>query len=195
MIKDNDRIIIVFGMARSGTTVFTHVLSQHYKIYNFHNVYNYENDLIFDKNWQEMEKIVGQWPNKKVLFKRPWSEQLVDFYLEHMPDAHYIAMLKPFEMINKSWQKSHWTRKLWQDTDEERRHKYDHHVSLLDEYRGKVKIKTVDYPKFASQPEQVMDEVCDFLGLLSYRRLGKAFKPAFDTSMVKPGGDWGFLKN
>jgi len=58
MIKDNSRIIIVFGMARSGTTVFTHVLGQHHKIHIFHNDQNFENDLVFSNKFEEMEDIV-----------------------------------------------------------------------------------------------------------------------------------------
>tara|TARA_Y100000034_G_C6855233_1_gene388556 strand:- start:700 stop:1287 length:588 start_codon:yes stop_codon:yes gene_type:complete len=194
MIKDNHRIIIVFGMARSGTTAFTHVLGQHHKIHVFHNVYNYENDLIFNKKSEEMEEIVvNQWPNKRVLFKRPWSESLVDFYMEHMPDAYYIAMIKPFDTINESWKKSVWTRTLWKDTDEERRAKYDHHRELLESYRG-VKLKIVDYPKFALEPDRTMKEVCEFLGLLNYRQLADKFKPIFDTSMIRLGGNWDFMK-
>ena len=192
-MKDNHRVIIVFGMARSGTTVFTHVLGQHYKLHLFHNVYNYENDMIFNKKIENMESVVAQFPSRRVVFKRPWSESMTDFFVEHMPDACYLAMLKPFEMINKSWQKSQWTKGLWGDDDQIRRDKYDKHKALLQEFP--LKLKIVDYTKFVSQPDIVMSEVAEFLGILNYRRLGDKFKPIFDTSMVKSGGDWAFMKN
>jgi hypothetical protein len=191
-MKDNHRVIIVFGMARSGTTVFTHVLGQHHKLHLFHNVYNYENDMIFNKKIEEMESVVSQFPSCQVVFKRPWSESMTDFFVEHMPDAHYLAMIKPFDMINKSWQKSHWTQGLWGDDDQVRRNKYDKHKSLLEEFP--LKLKIIDYTKFVSQPDEVMAEVAGFLGLLNYRKVGPKFIPMFDTSMVKSGGDWSFMK-
>lgn len=191
-MKDNHRVIIVFGMARSGTTVFTHVLSQHPHIHLFHNVYNYENDMIFNKKIEDMESVVSQFPSRRVIFKRPWSESMTDFFVENMPDAHYLAMSKPFEMINKSWQKSTWTKGLWGDDDEVRRNKYDKHKSLLEEFP--LKLKIIDYTKFVSQPDVVMSEVVDYLGLLNYRKVGDKFLPIFDTSMVKSGGDWDFMK-
>ena len=192
-MKDNHRIIIVFGMARSGTTVFTHVLNQHYKVHLFHNVYNYENDMIFNQKVDAMESVVAQFPSRRVVFKRPWSESMTDFFVEHMPDACYIAMLKPFDMINKSWQKSIWTKGLWGDDEKIRRDKYDEHLALLEEFP--LKLKIIDYTKFVSQPDEAMAEVAEFLGLLNYRKYGDKFMPIFDTSMVKPGGDWHFLKN
>jgi len=194
MIRGNEHIIVIFGMARSGTTVFTHVLGQHHKICIFHNVHNYENSFVFERRHQRIEKIVSK-SDKRVIFKRPWSESMVGFYLEHMPDAYYIAMLKPFEMINESWKKSTWTDNLWGMTDEERRARFDLHTEYLDHYRGKVKLKTVDYTRFVAKPDETIGEVCDFLGLLNYRRVGKEFKPVFDTSMVRPGGGWSFLGN
>jgi hypothetical protein len=39
-----------------------------------------------------------------------------------------------------------------------------------------------------------MSEVVDYLGLLNYRKVGDKFLPIFDTSMVKSGGDWDFMK-
>ena len=194
MVKDDQRAIIVFGMARSGTTVFTHVLGQHHKIHLFHNVYNYENNFVFNNNWEKMEEVLSQFPSKRVVFKRPWSESLVDFYKEHFPNASYLAMVKPFEMINESWKKSTWTRAIWDHTDEQRKEKYDKHMAFLDSYRD-MNFKLVDYTNFVSEPDRVMDSVCQFLGILSYRQIGKVYKPAFDTSFVKPGGDWSFLKN
>ena len=193
MIKDNHRIIIVFGMARSGTTVFTHVLNQHSKVRVFHNVYNYENDMIFNKKVAAMENVVAQFPSRRVVFKRPWSESMTDFFVEHMPDAYYLAMLKPFDMINKSWQNSIWTKGLWGDDEKIRRDKYDKHLALLKEFP--LKLKIIDYPKFVSQPEEVMAEVTRFLSILNYRKYGDKFIPVFDVSMVKPDGDWAFMKN
>lgn len=182
----------MFGMARSGTTVFTHVLGQHYKIHVFHNVYNYENDMIFNKKIDAMESVVAQFPSRQVVFKRPWSESMTDFFVEHMPDAHYLAMTKPFDMINKSWQKSSWTKGLWGEDDQVRLDKYDKHLALLRDFP--LKLKIIDYPKFVSQPDVVMAEVTEFLGLFNYRKRGDKFIPVFDTSMVKPGGDWAFMK-
>lgn len=180
-------------MARSGTTVFTHVLNQHYKINVFHNVYNYENDMIFSKNVDAMENVVVQFKSRRVAFKRPWSESMADFFVEHMPNAHYLAMLKPFDMINKSWQKSTWTKDLWGEDDKIRRNKYDKHLKFLQDFP--LKLKIIDYPNFVKQTNKVMFEVTDFLGLLNYRKINNKFVPIFDISMVKHNGQWDFMKN
>lgn len=188
-IKENQRVIIVFGMARAGTTIFTHVLSQHRKIKLFHNVYNYENDLIFAQKHRAMERIVLENPRHMVLFKRPWSEKLVGFWKENFPNAYYIALLKPFDSINQSWQKSKWTRALHNGDDKRRRRKYDRHRELLDEYAD-MKLKIVDYNYFVSDPDKTMKDVSSFLDLKYTRRCGQARCPQFDTSVVKEGGDW-----
>ena len=192
-MKYNHRSIIVFGMARSGTTVFTHVLNQHPHIHLFHNNANYENDMIFNKKVEEMEEVISQHPSYRVMFKRPWSESMTDFFVEHMPDAYYLATLKPFEMINKSWEKSYWTQGLWGDDDQIRRDKYDKHVALLKNFP--LKLKVIDYTKFVSHTDEVMAEVADFLGLLNYRKVGSEFLPIFDTSFVKSGGDWHLMES
>ncbi len=197
-MKDDHRVIIVMGMARSGTTVFTHVLSQHPKIFLFHNVYNYENDLLFNLKSEEIQKIILEHPSKFILFKRPWIERIPLFFKEHLPNAYYIYLSKPFSMIQESWSKTSWVDKELRDANlEDKKKFYDEHIQIAKNFPkivGTNNFKMIDYISFIENPQKIMEEVSRFLKLKNYKEVNKQFIPIFDTSMVKKGGSWSFLK-
>jgi hypothetical protein len=193
MIKDNHRIIIIFGMARSGTTIFTHVLSQHPSIFLFHNVYNYENNLIFPQKTEEIEEIVASHPGKFVLFKRPWSEKLTNFFKEEMPDATYLYILKNFDDIALSWKRTTWVSEELRNAEiEEKRKHYDEMLAIAKKFPQELntkKFKIVHYNHFVADPKQTMRECCQLIGINFTKKVGQKFEFLFDTSMVKKGGE------
>jgi hypothetical protein len=198
-MKDDHRIIIVFGMARSGTTIFTHVLSQHPSIFLYHNVYNYENDLLFSQDAAKIEEIVLSHPNKLVLFKRPWSEKLTSFFKEEMPKAAYFYMLKDFQDISLSWKRTTWVAQhLREASDEE---KYEYYQKMLEigksfpQVVGTHRFRIIHYNDFIKEPQKKIRECCQILQINPTRKVGNKFTSMFNTSMVRLGGNWNSFKS
>lgn len=188
MIVDNRRMIFVLGMARSGTTAFTYVLAQHPEIFLFSNTYNLENTLILNRKVGDMQKIVNEHPNKRILMKRPWAERNPNFFKEQTPQARFIFLVRDFEAICKSWSNTNWVAPFLKDASIERKRKYyDKHIQHMHTFSqalGTERVWQAKYERFAAKPLAVLRRITAWLNL---ERFG------YNASMIRLGGDWSFM--
>lgn len=109
MIPDNERLIIVTGLAHSGTTILTHTLAQHPDVVlatNGTEVWLLENDWLPNEDSDAIAKLLADNPGKRVLLKRPWNVlNHSDWMLRDMPHAFFIDCWRNFEAISESWSK------------------------------------------------------------------------------------------
>ena len=109
MIKNNEKIILICGMAHSGTTILAHLLRQNKCVFNYSSGvagWVYETEIILNKNKKTLENLLILNSDKKVLLKSPWVEfKRTKWMIENIPNAYYICCLKNFEDIKKSWQR------------------------------------------------------------------------------------------
>ena len=107
MIKNNEKIIVISGMAHSGTTILAYILQQHPEIYCFTNgdqACILENDLLLNKQNETIEFVINSHFPKRILLKRPWTEcKVLDWFSQELPNARFIYCYKAFEDITKSW--------------------------------------------------------------------------------------------
>lgn len=107
MISEQKRLIIVFGMAHSGTTIFTDILSQHPDIHLHADgtmAYIHENDLLLNADEEGISAIADEFPTQRILLKRPWVEvQHKEWLIKTMPEAYFIYCIKGKEKTIKSW--------------------------------------------------------------------------------------------
>ena len=178
----------MLGMARSGTTAFTHVLSQHPDIFLFTDTYNLENTLIFHKKVDRMKAVVKRHPKHRILMKRPWAERMPDFFKEHTPNARFIFVVRNRESICESWGRTHWVANfLRHGSLEEKKRYYDDHIKHMHTFAKKLgagRVWQTPYERFASQPLTVMRRITGWLGLDKYK---------YDVGDIRPGGNWSFM--
>lgn len=181
MIPGNERLIIVCGMAHSGTTILTHLLRQHPNIHlvaNGKESWLLENDWLPNESTEEIAKCLAEHPDKRILLKRPWNiTHHSEWMAREMPDAAFIYCDRPFSQIRKSWSKmtSLVDKELRLNPDFQTE-TYAHSAEVLIQFRNKVKRMSV----FALQalidsPTEKVREVSEWLGLTSFQ---------FDTSLV-----------
>ena len=91
MIKGNEKLIIICGMAHSGTTIVAHVIRQHPDFVLFNNgsmAFILENDFLLNANAQKIESLTQK--ENRVILKRPWIENNhTDWLIENMPNSYY----------------------------------------------------------------------------------------------------------
>ena len=190
MIADNRRMIFVLGMARSGTTAFTYVLSQHPQIFLFTNTYNLENTLMPRRQVEEMQRVVNTHPDKRILMKRPWAERHPDFFKEHTPQAKFIFLVRDSDAICKSWGNTNWVALFLKDASiEGKKRYYDKHIQHMQTFTRKLgpeRVWQAKYERFATNTAAVMRRITAWLSLDKFK---------YDTSMIQLGGNWSFMKH
>jgi hypothetical protein len=183
-VPGNDRIIVIFGMAHSGTTILAYVMSQHPKIvlhtngpshgsvvlesYSLHRRHKYDVKLI--------QQFVAAHPNNYCLFKQPHSEIAPDWFARVMPDAHYYCMMRPFDEIVHSWNRSRRENHLWLRKPHLQKDVYNlYHKAALEfqEKSGVKHFRIINLPDLRNDPAGVMALVAADLGI-----------DKFDTSMI-----------
>ena len=91
MIKNNEKIIVISGMAHSGTTILAYILQQHPEIYCFTNgdqACILENDLLLNKQNEAIEFVINSHFPKRILLKRPWTEcKVLEWFSQELPNA------------------------------------------------------------------------------------------------------------
>jgi hypothetical protein len=182
MIKNNDRLIIVAGMAYSGTTILTYILKQHPDIFcgvNSPNSRLLENSWLWDHHTTPIIRLLSDYPNKQILLKRPWiTSRSPGFLIENMPDAKYVYCHRDFEEIAKSWSKptSLVIAECRNAKDQQTIYKK---TMEKDEYFGRTikNFYSVYHPKLLKEPRMVIDHLAKWLALDTYE---------FDLSKVDP---------
>ncbi len=187
-ILNHQRLIIVLGMARSGTTVFTYVLCRHPQIALFRDGpegWLLENQCLPSKNASRIARVAPLFPEcQYVVLKRPWMERLGSWYRETMPNAHYIVMIRSRSSIKKSWTTTGgWAlpanrrdpAKLDDFYDE-----YLEHALRMPQFVGADRCRLVRYERMVEAPGELFEELADWLSIPN----------SFDPSPIAEGGHW-----
>lgn len=186
MIQGNERLIIILGMAHSGTTVIAYTLRQHPNIIcciNGTEANLLENDWLLLRQTEPIQTILNNHPEKKVLLKRPWNEiRHPAWMFREMPDAHYIYCFREFNSICKSWSKSTSLvdKHVRLGCPEYKREFYDECLLKGQNFCSKVNSFIIDNDDFIKDSNKVITDVSKFIGLEQYD---------FDTSKVVDNGD------
>jgi hypothetical protein len=182
-MKHDDRLIIILGMAHSGTTILTYVLKQHPNIVcciNGNEELNLENDYLVTEETQNIQDLLLRFPDHRIMLKRPWTEVWhANWLRREMPNAKFIYCYRGFEDIAESWSKptSMVSSDLRDGSIEFKKEYYDYCFEC-----ARVFSETVPnfhwhyYPTFVMEsPARVAIRLIDWLNLKRVR---------FDTSMV-----------
>lgn len=109
MIKDNSRLIIICGMAHTGTTIVADVLRQHPDnliIKNGAMHWLLENDYLLEADTVGIESLLLV-NKKRIILKRPWVEHLhTEWLISELPNAYYLYCKKNKEKTINSWSRS-----------------------------------------------------------------------------------------
>ena len=175
MIQGNDKLIVVLGMAHSGTTVITHVLKQHpdvQVIVGGNESWLYENDWLPLKQSEPIQNILNLHPNKKILLKRPQIEvSCADWMKQEMPDAKYIYCYRNFKDISKSWSAP--TSVLSNEIRTSVAKQQEHYNLCWDsawKFAKTVKnFKPIFHVDLLIHPNRIIDSVAKFLGLAAFK--------------------------
>lgn len=94
-IPNHERLIVVMGMARSGTTIFTYVLCRHPQIALFRDgteAWLLENDCLPRWRTDRIGRVTCLFPEADyVVLKRPWQEEHVECGTRHGGSAFFMA--------------------------------------------------------------------------------------------------------
>ncbi len=181
MIPGNERLIIVCGMAHSGTTILTHILRQHPNIKlitNGNESWLLENDWLPNEDSQAIANCLAENPNKRILLKRPWNVlHHGDWMAKEMPDAKFIYCDRPFSQIRKSWSKltSLVDAKLRFDSNLQSE-VYSKSVESLIGFSSRVNnIQIFPLTALMENPQEKVNRLTEWIGLSSFE---------FETSAV-----------
>lgn len=109
MIEHTERLIVVLGMAHSGTTILTHTLANHPDVTlatNGGEAWLLENDWLPNEDSPPLVQWLETNTGRRLLLKRPWNECLhAEWMSRTMPDARFIYCRREFSEIRKSWSK------------------------------------------------------------------------------------------
>jgi hypothetical protein len=105
-----DRLVVVCGMARTGTSATTAYIGSHPDVtlvVNGHTWYRAENELILgDVDWETIDGLLRDHRPNIVLLKRPWLDRNEDFF-RRAPEAKVVVCFRDPETLFLSWNVSH----------------------------------------------------------------------------------------
>ncbi|HQU46294.1 MAG TPA: sulfotransferase [Pirellulales bacterium] len=172
-IPNHARLIVVLGMARSGTTIFTYVLCRHPQIALFREgpeAWLLENDCLPRRQAGRIGRAAGLFPEATyVVLKRPWQEEHAEWLHQQLPRARFIVLLRDREAIKRSWA----TTGRWALDDRPQAltdpdacyDAYLKHAMRLPEVVGGERCRTIRYERMVQQPKAVFEELADWLGV------------------------------
>jgi hypothetical protein len=182
MLNGNERLIIVLGMAHSGTTILTYILQKHPDVVcctNGSEAWILENTWLPSEQADPIQQLLDKFPTKRVMLKRPWNEVWHGEWMKReMPNAKFIYCYRNFADISASWCKSN-----SMIDDSLRNGGVDHQKQFYEMcwQRGSEFGSTVSnfwqhyHQHFVENPKKVIAETAAWLGLSPYR---------FDVSLV-----------
>lgn len=173
MIDQNERVIIVMGMAHSGTTILTYLLSQHPEIFCFVDAepaFLLENTLLPDRNSKKIRYLLRKksTAKKRILLKRPWATYYTGWLLSEMPGARYIYCQRSFEDISISWSKpgSYVNGVLRDGSSEFQQNHYNDDLRRAEDFESQAKhFKRFNHKNLLAEPAIAMNELSKWLGL------------------------------
>lgn len=173
-IIGDDRLIVVCGMAHSGTTILTYLLQQHPGVVC---CVGGPESWILENDWLKLERagpiqeVLEKFPDKSILLKRPWvCMQRPLWLLENMPNARYIYCYRSFEDISASWSKqgSFVDAKLRQTNKQ--KEFYDKAFQAGEIFGAQVSnFRRHYHPSLLENPEKEIMEIAVWLGLSSWK--------------------------
>lgn len=187
MIEGNERLIVVVGMAHSGTTILTHVLRQHPDVTlaaNGNEAWILENTWLPLEQADPIRQLLIDHPTRTIMLKRPWNcVWHSEWMAREMPNAKFIYCCRNFEEISKSWVKP--TSLI----DERLRnggieYQWDFYHFCFEKAEAFSKMvpffKKVYHTDFVENPKVVIGMLAIWLGLTPFK---------FDVSQVGRGKD------
>jgi len=187
-IPNHERLIIVLGMARSGTTIFTYVLCRHPQIALFRGgpeAWVLENQCLLNRNAQRIGRVAEMFPGAHyVTLKRPWQEEQGEWFQQHLPRARFIVLIRNRESVIKSWQSTgRWAignRPLAKTNPDDYYEYFLAHALTLPELVGPDRCQLVKYEDLIDRPKFLFQQLAEWLDL----------PPLFDLSPLTTGGHW-----
>jgi hypothetical protein len=187
-IPNHERLLIVLGMARSGTTIFTYVLCRHPQIAIFRGgpeAWVLENQCLPQRNARRIARVAQLFPGvKHVALKRPWQEEHGKWLSDHMPRAHFMVLVRDRETIKKSWETTgSWAvgnRPQAKTNPDEYYDYYLEHALALPHLLGENQCRIVRYEELIANPKGIFEDIAEWLKL---ERL-------FDCSPIAAGRRW-----
>lgn len=182
MIEGNERLIIVVGMAHSGTTILAYLLQQHPDVVcctDGTEAWILENTWLPLEQAEPIQQLLAKFPDKRLLLKRPWNGVYHgDWMQREMPNARYLYCLRNFEEISKSWLKpnSFVDSRLRDGGPKYQREFYDMCFKEASAFGSRVShFRPMPHEHLLNNPKRVMAMTTMWLGLSPWR---------FDVSKV-----------
>ena len=181
MIQGNERLVIISGMAHSGTTILAYLLAQHPDLFLVVDGWQaplLESDLLIQQNAYAIQWLLNANPRKRILLKRPWYVRAGIFLLWELPQAKYLYCVRDFPAIATSWRKptSLVTESLRNRSEQYQQAFYRMSMSrALDFGKKAPHFRQVAHADLLADPGSVISDIADWLGLAPFQ---------FDTSAV-----------
>jgi hypothetical protein len=169
VLAGNERLIVVLGMAHSGTTILTYVLKQHPDVLSAVNgpeAWILENDWLRLEQASPIQDVLCSFPNHRILLKRPWScVWHGDWMAAEMPNARFLYCQREFGEIAQSWSKptSFVDGTLRHAATQHKQELYQFFRRKGEEFGTRVPyFLKVDHAQFVEQPARVMAGIADW---------------------------------
>lgn len=183
MIPDHERLIIVLGMAHSGTTIITQTLAQHPDVVlgaNGGESWLLENDWLPNEDSAAIAKMLDDNPGRRLLLKRPWNEcHHAEWMACEIPFAMFIYCQRECSEIRKSWSKpTSQVDPLLRDPTQQRRI-YDESLQASRDFENAVPdFFRISHEALLADPAGEIARLAGWLGLDSQADF------TFDTSAI-----------
>ena len=101
-----DRLILICGMARTGTSAFASYVGSHpdVKLVVSESVwYNAENDLLNgNPDWETIDRLLKEYSPHRILLKKPWAESVPSIF-ERINPKNVIVCYRDRDTLFCSW--------------------------------------------------------------------------------------------
>lgn len=172
---DSGRLIIIGGVAHSGTTILAYVLRQHPSIRciaNGNEAWILENDYLPNERGDLIEKELGRYPHKRLLMKRPWNFVWhSDWMRTEISNAYFLYCSRDFEGISASWSKptSLVDDRFRNGGVEVQKQHYDFCTERSESF-GKTmqNFMKIDHKEFVNNPKTMIQNINAWLGLPNF---------------------------
>jgi hypothetical protein len=187
-VNGDNRLLIVLGMARAGTTIFAHALASHPRIYLHRDgseAFVLENECLKSRNLSEVQRIINLHLNAQyILLKRPWKERHYAWFKTHLPGARHFICIRNREEVIRSWRSTgNWAVRGHAGVRINAVSYYRQfkiYALIMKRIFGEGRCMLIDYGKVVHRKGELFREIADWLNL--------DFQFALDE--IRPGGSW-----
>lgn len=168
MISGNERLIIISGMAHSGTTILTYLIKQHPDLFchtDGQESWLLENSLLFECNSDGIQNLLNHNP-KRIILKRTWCFKHYNWLNQQMPNAKYIYCLRDFDPISASWSKPNSFVSNKTRTSNDQKSIYDLNLECAMKLKSMVShFQIVRHVDLLLDPKHVMSNIGEWLNI------------------------------